>query len=221
MKNMHFELPEPKGYDQAHGLAYRLVLDELAGIEDIGQQCRKSGAQCQVLDSRKTVVIRYLDQPYRISLPDGEISTMNNADELTLRDKLIILHYFTSAKGTPPEGRLVTFRELPEGKVYSPTFSKRTIQPLLENFGKDPGSLPSVGQRLGGYKADYGDTAVTINALNRVPITIVIWQGDEEFASQGNILFDANITDYLPTEDITVLCEIITWKLIRFLKEGL
>jgi hypothetical protein len=80
--------------------------------------------------------------------------------------------------------------------------------------------LVEISQRLGGYKADYGDAAVTINAFSRVPITIVLWQGDEEFAPEGNIVFDANISDYLSTEDITVLCETITWRLIRHLREG-
>jgi hypothetical protein len=61
--------------------------------------------------------------------------------------------------------------------------------------------------------------AVTINAFSRVPVTIVLWRGDDEFAPDGNILFDANVSDYLPTEDITILCETIVWKLINHLRE--
>jgi hypothetical protein len=53
-----------------------------------------------------------------------------------------------------------------------------------------------------------------------VPITIILWQGDDELAPQGNILFDATISDYLSTEDITVLCEILTWRLVKLLREG-
>jgi len=75
------------------------------------------------------------------------------------------------------------------------------------------------GEKLGGHKADYGDTAVTINAFSRVPITIILWRGDDELAPQGSMLFDATISDYLPTEDITVLCETITWRLIRDLRK--
>jgi len=51
-----------------------------------------------------------------------------------------------------------------------------------------------------------------------VPVTIVLWQGDDEFAPQGSIMFDAAICDYLSTEDITVLCETITWRLVNFLR---
>jgi len=43
----------------------------------------------------------------------------------------------------------------------------------------------------------------------------VLWRGDEELAPNGNILFDANISDYLSTEDVTVLSETIIWKLVK------
>jgi hypothetical protein len=73
---------------------------------------------------------------------------------------------------------------------------------------------------MGGQKVEYGDTAITINAFPRVPLTIVLWQGDKEFPADGNIMFDSTITDYLPTEDITILCEVIAWKLVRLSKTG-
>jgi hypothetical protein len=68
---------------------------------------------------------------------------------------------------------------------------------------------------LGGRDADHGDVSVTINAFDRVPITLVLWRGDEEVPPDGNILFDANVSDYLSTEDVTVLCETIIWKLAK------
>ncbi|MBI2850109.1 MAG: DUF3786 domain-containing protein [Chloroflexi bacterium] len=216
MEDRHISVPEQKNYEQAFQLAHQFAREKLAAIPDIEEQCRRSGTQYQQAADKKMVVIRYLNQPYFLSVPDAKISPAEDADPITKRDGLIMLHYFLSAKGTPPTGRLITFRELPEGSVYQPTFAKRTIQPLLQNFGKEPDNLLLYSLQMGGYKSDYGDMGVTINAFSRVPVTFVIWQGDDEFPSQGNVLFDANISDYLPTEDITVLCEIITWRLIRF-----
>jgi len=207
-------LPTQKNYEYAHELA----CEQLAKIDDVEQQCHKSGAQYRVIDSQKEIIIKYLNQSYLITLPDIEISLMDSAEKVPMRDKVLMLHYFTLAKGTPTTDRLITFRELPEGSIYSPTFSKRTIKPLLDHFGKEPHLLIEAGEKLGGHKVDYGDTAVTINAFSRVPITIILWRGDDEFAPQGNIVFDATISDYLATEDITVLCEIITWRLIRSLR---
>jgi len=218
MDSKHFSLPEQKHYEQANLLAYEIACQRLAEICDIEEQCRKSGTTYQESDSEKTVLVGYLNQSYIITAPDGEISLADGTGEVSIRDKLLIIHYFLTAKGTPATGRLVTFRELPEGVVYSPTFSKRTVVPLTENFGKNPEKLAEVARNFGGYRTDYGDTAVTIDAFSRVPITFVLWRGDDELAPQGNILFDDTVSDYLPTEDITVLCESITWRLVRYLR---
>ncbi len=207
-------------YEYGYELAYKLACEQLAKLGDIEQQSLKSSAQYLEVDSRKVIVIEYLNQSYLISLPDIEISLMDSEEPVPIKDKLLILHYLTSAKGIPLSDKLVTYRELPEGANYFPTFYQRVVKPLLDHFGKEPHRLIDVAGKLGGYKVDYGDVAVTINAFSRVPITIVLWKGDDEFAPEGNILFDSTISDYLPTEDISVLCETIAWRLVRLLKTG-
>ncbi|MFC2047006.1 DUF3786 domain-containing protein [Chloroflexota bacterium] len=218
MKNQHLPLPDSKDYEYGYKLAYQLICEQLAKIDDIEQQCHQSGASLQVIDSNNIVVIKYLDRSYLIAFPHINISLMDSDEKLSLRDKVLILHYFTLAKGTPATNKLITYKELPEGFSYFPTFSNRTIKHLLAYFGNEPHRLLDAAEPLGGRKADYGDVAVTIHAFNRVPITLVLWRGDAELAPEGSIIFDANISDYLPTEDITVLCEIITWKLVNYLR---
>ena len=200
-------------------LAYGLACEQLVKV-DIKQQCQRSDSQYQVRDSQKTITLKYLNQSCQITLPDIEVSFVDSAEKVPIRDKILILHYLTQAKGTVATNELITFRELSGGNVYHPTFAKRTMKPLSERFGKEPALLVSAGERLGGQQADYGDTAVTINAFSRVPITLVLWQGDDEFPPQLNLLFDANISDYLETEDVTILCETITWRLISYLREA-
>jgi hypothetical protein len=199
-------------------LAYKLACEQLAKIGDIEQQCLKTGAQYQVIDSKKVIIIQYLNRAYLVTVPEIEISLTDSGDEVPIGDKVLILHYLTLAKGTLATNKLITFKELPEGAHYFPTFYKRTIKPLVDHFIQEPRLLVAAAEKLGGHKADYGDVAVTINAFSRVPITIVLWQGDDEFTPQGSIIFDDTISDYLSTEDITVLCEIITWRLVNLLR---
>jgi hypothetical protein len=219
MESKRISLPPERGYDKAYELAYKLASEHLAKTVDIEEQCRKSGTELQVKASQKSIVVQYLNCPYLISVPDGAISLADSDELVPIRDKLLIIHYFNTAKGTPATNRLITFRELPEGNVYFPTFTKRTIRPIVDNFSSQPQLLVTVGEKLGGHKVDYGDAAVTIQAFSRVPVTLILWRGDEELPPQGNVIFDANISDYLPTEDITVLCETITWRLIKCLRE--
>jgi len=208
-------LPDKKNYEYGYELAFKLACEQLAKIDDIKQQCLKSGAQYQIKDSQKVITVEYLNRQYQVTLPDIEISIKDSGEAVPLRDKILILHYLTQAKGTLLSNKTITYKELPEGLIYFPTFVKRAIKPLLDHFGKEPHRLIDIAKLLGGQKAEYGDTAVTINAFRRVPITLVIWQGDEEFRPEASILFDSTITDYLTTEDIHVLCETIAWRLVK------
>ncbi len=204
-------------YEYGYEQAYRLAAEQLAKVDDIERQCRRSGAR--YIGSKKLVILEYLGQSYQITLPEIEIS-LPDGEAVVLKDKILLLHYLTQAKGTPLLNRVITYRELPEGISYFPTFAKRAIKPLVDHLGEEPQRVPDIARIFGGYPADYGDVAVTINAFSRVPITLVLWRGDEEFPPQGNILFDSTISDYLSTEDINVLCESIAWRLVKLLRAG-
>jgi hypothetical protein len=217
MTRERLKVPERNVREYAHELAYRLACEQLASIDDIEQQCRKSGAQ--YIPSRKVIIIEHLNRSYEISFPDGQVSLAAGEEAVPIRDKILILHYFTRAKGTPLSNKTITYKELHDGINYFGVFATRTIKPLVSFFSKKPGELLKTAETLGGRKADYGDTAVTINAFSQVPVTIVLWQGDEEFAPEGSILFDSTISDYLTNDDIHTLCENITWKLVRLLKD--
>jgi hypothetical protein len=215
MEDTQFSLPSAGKPAPAVNQAYQIAIEKLSHIGNVLELCRKSGANCGDAGVSTSITVDYLNQPVIVSLPDGDISSGSNATNLSARERLLVLHYLLTANGTPPTGKLITFQELPEGHVYYPTFLKRSVQPLLSNFGSEPRLLLPPAEKLGGKAVELGDLAVTINAFPRVPVTFVVWKGDDEFAATGSILFDAGISNYLPTEDITILCETISWKLVR------
>jgi hypothetical protein len=210
MKNQHHLSQGSR--EKAFELSYKLACEQLSKIRDIEEQCRKSGT---IYVSPSKIIIDYLNKAYHISLPEAEVSLEDSKTEVPIKDKILILHYFTSAKGTPPTGIFINYKQLPGGLSYFPAFSQRAINPFVKHFGQKPDLIVDLSTKLGGYKADQGDVSVIVNAFNHVPITLALWRGDEEFSPSGVILFDANISDYLSTEDITVLCETITWKLVK------
>ena len=164
-------------------------------------------------------MLEYLNKNYRVTLPEVEIRQMPGGEEVQLRDKILIAHYLVKSKGTPLSGKRITYQELKEGNTYFPTFAKRVIKPLVDTFGKCPEKLIEAAAKLGGIRSDSGDVSVTISAFPRVPVMVVLWKGDEEFPPEGNILFDSTISDYLSTEDITILCQTITWELVQSRKK--
>ncbi len=195
------------------GLALKLAREKLAAIPDLREQCRKAGAEYR--EAEQTVSLVYINQPCSIRLPGGDVEAAAGPGALTVRDRILILHYLTQAKGTPLSGRSITYKELPDGITYFPVFYKRAIKPIVTHFGAQPDSLLDIGAGLGGRQSDLGDMAVTFHPVPRVPVTFVLWKGDSEFPPEGNVVLDSSVADYFTNEDVNVQCEILAWKLVR------
>ena len=217
--NLSVSLPDQKNYEISYGLAYKLASEKLSSLADLEAQCWKSDSTCRVENSSRAIILKYLNRSYQVTFPDITISLQNNDEKVELRDKILILHYLIQAKGTPLSNRLIAYQELEEGATYFPSFTQRAIKPLIQYFGPYPEKLSEAAVELGGFKANYGDLAMTVPAFRRVPITLVLWKGDEEFPPNANILFDSTILDYLSPEDINVLCQTIAWQLVKALKK--
>ena len=195
-------------------LAYELGCKKLASI-DLEEVCRNSGAQYV---DRNKIILRYLNRSYLITLPNVEISLKDEEEKVPIKDRILILHYLTRATGAPYTNKLITYGQIEGGKFYSPVFVKRNLEPILSCFGDRPELLVDVAQKFGGQRSNYGDASVSIDAFPMARIFIIIWKGDDEVPHGGNILFDGNIRHYLASEDICVLTEILTWKLINLAK---
>lgn len=221
MDNKHLPSSNQQDPEYGHGLACRIACEQLSRIDDMEQLCLRSGAGYQVTEHQGMITLEYLNQMCQIILPQCYISVPDSPAEVSLREKILMLHYLVQAKGTPPTGKLIAYKELPEGANYFPTFTRRAIRPVIDHFGKEPDRLLTSAEKLGGHRAGHGDAAVTINAFPRVPITVVLWRGDDEFPPEASILFDSTVASYLTPEDINVLCEIIAWKLVRYAQPGI
>jgi len=211
-------LPDQKNYELAYSLALKLAGEKLAHRDDIEEQCRRSGATYEISSPGANIYIKYFNRIHRVTLPDITISLPGSEEEVALRDKILVLHHLERAKGTPLANKLIGYKELEEGAAYYPSFFQRAIKPLVDFFGLSPDRLLSAADELGGTEANYGDASVNIPAFSRVPVTFVVWKGDDEFPPNASILFDHTVLDYLSAEDINVLCQIITWRLIKSLK---
>ncbi|RJQ39157.1 MAG: DUF3786 domain-containing protein [Dehalococcoidia bacterium] len=195
------------GHEQALALASK-QLGETADIEGL---CQRSGARC----ADGAILLDYLGRRYRITCPEVTISPENSQDAVPIKERILMLHYLLNARGTPLANQLITFREIPEGANYYDVFHKRAIKPIVDFFGKNPPAMVANAAKLGGRQADFGDASVTLDAFPRVPITFVLWRGDEELPAEGSVLFDASVADYLSSYTLTELCETIAWKMVK------
>ena len=93
MARERLKIPEQNVRDYA----YELARQQLAAIKDIQQQCRKSGTE--YLAAEKAVLIKYLNQTYKISYPQGEVTLPAGGETVPTKDKILIVDYFLGIIG--------------------------------------------------------------------------------------------------------------------------
>lgn len=204
------DLPKQDNYDVAFALALNALKKS-----NISQRCERAGV-CYDPEA-KVISVDYLNRCCLIEMPEGHFRWQLDSEEVPLRDRILMLHYLDRASGRNLSDRLISFAEVPAGQHYLPAFRKRSVDIVLRAFGDRPETLVDAASQLGGRKAEYGDVSATIYVLPRVPITLVLWRGDDELQSSANILFDATVSEYLPTEDIAVLAGVVAVKLYKTL----
>lgn len=129
-------------------------------------------------------------------------------------ERIIWMHYLAGEGGKAPTGRLVAYRELSGAGFYEPAFNKRAVNPIAKRFGGDPAQLVAAGLALGGEAMQLGDGAVRLNMLPFVPVTYIVWRGDDEMPAAAAVLFDETASGWLVAEDLTVLASLGAYKLI-------
>jgi hypothetical protein len=155
-----------------------------------------------------------LNRLISITWPEGEVRAPEGTKELSLQEQGLIMHYLIQSSGTPITGTWITFREIPAGEFYYSAFVKRAKEPLVQTFGQRPELLLELGKQIGGTPGKEGDASISFMVFPQVPITLILWAGDDEFPPDGNLLFDASIAQFLSAEDVAVLSGMVVYPLI-------
>lgn len=160
---------------------------------------------CLLGESSNTLMIQFLGTDYTIQLKERSILT---SDGKPFHNRFIIgiiLHYLIHAKNIPLGNKFISFRELWGGNEYYYAFNNRVLKPLTELFGDKAELLIKAGGALGGQKIEKGEAGITIPTLARVPVTVLVWGGDEEVQPSANVLFDASANEQMETEGLVWL----------------
>jgi hypothetical protein len=200
---------------------------------NVRQAWEQASAAIKVLDpesvARRTgvrpvaggVEVRFLADRYAVDFSQGQVRALEGqSPEPDAVLKTLLAHYLLGAGGELLAGAHASFREFPGGEVYYGPFVARTVGPLVACFGVRPSSLVRAATALGGQPAALGDAAATIKVLPRLPLTAVIWKGDEEISPSGNLLFDRSACSYLPLEDLVVAAERTVRALLMIARAG-
>jgi hypothetical protein len=203
------ELSKQKNYQQSFDLA----CVSIKGM-DLEERAKKAGADYQKGEEGEKITIHFFSEPYSIQFPQIEFYSPSKK-VVSLVTRILLLHYLIHADGNPLTGKWVAYKDIPGGLLYAGVFARRVTEPLQRKFGKSAKSFKETGIKSGGEPAEVGDASFILHAFPYVPLQYVLWEGDEEFPPLVQLLFDASVDHYLSLEDIVVLGQVTTGRVIN------
>jgi len=185
--------------------------------------CKRTGSTLQKNEAVATAIsTEYLGKPLRIAVPDMTLSYdeeewMERGGSVSLREEIFILHYLINAQGKRPSGNAVLFRDMDGGIAYGSVFRARSVDRLVRAFRDREDLLADLAGIFGGVPEVMGNVSVRLRVLPYAELVFVLWKGDDEIPSSGNIFFDDSISSILPTEDCVVMTETVVSRFIQVL----
>jgi hypothetical protein len=203
------ELTKQKNYQQSFELACTSIKEM-----DLEERAKKAGSDYQKGEDGAKIIIDFFAEPYHIHFPQIEFYSPSKKT-VSLITRILLLHYLIRADGSPLTGKWVGYKDIPGGLLYAGVFARRVIEPLVRKFGNSAKWFKEIGKKLGGKSVEVGDGSFILHAFPFIPLQYVLWEGDEEFPPSVQLLFDASVDHYLSLEDIVVLGQMATGRLIH------
>lgn len=203
------ELSKQKNYQQTFDLA----CSSIQGM-NLEERAKKAGANYEKGEGGESLTLYFLREPYTIQFPQMEFHSPSQK-VVSLVIRILLLHYLIRADGKPLTGKWVAYKDIPGGLLYAGVFARRVTEPLERRFGKAARPFKETGIRSGGESVEIGDASFILHAFPYVPLQYILWEADEEFPPSVQLLFDASVDHYLALEDMVVLGQITTGRLIN------
>ncbi len=167
-------------------------------------------------DETKLLRLKLCNRPVVFDFGRGELNWGDSDEPFDSVAAIPVLHYLVKARGAEPTGELLPYRDLWGAKVQSVTLLNRPATGLAKKYAADPGRVLRAAGDIGGQVIEkYGDARLDILVLPKVPLALMLYAADDDIPAGAKFLFDSVIKEYLPTEDIIWVAEMLAEVLTR------
>lgn len=177
------------------------LFEKLDPVE-AAQRCGvKYDAERQVFEMR----LMYVD--YEISWPKFEIRSQTQ-DGFALKNlpaQMLLIRFLLEGCASTGSGAFLTYREMPWGEVYLKPFTGRCITRAAFTFGTRLAAFRAAMDKSPAIRLDNGDASYQLEIMPGYEVRIIVWEGDDEFPPNTQILFSDNFPNAFSAEDRTVV----------------
>ena len=163
----------------------------------------------QVKWDGKEFYVNLIGRDYAISHPDYAIRPLDGGKEPPLPVQTFLLRYLLESKATPWQGTWKTFREMPWGEMYIKPYTGRVLTRAAFTFGTRVAAFRAACEKMGAMALPHGDAGYQFHLVGDFQMQILVWEGDEEFPPNAQVIYSDNCGDGFAAEDRVVAGDIL------------
>ena len=153
--------------------------------------------------------VNLLGREFTISHPDYAISAVDGGAVPPLATQTFLLRYLLESKDVAWAGEWKTFREMPWGEMYIKPYTGRVLTRAAFTLGTRVAAFRAAAEKMGAVELKHGDAGYQFNLIGNYQMQIMVWEGDEEFPPNAQVIYSDNFAEGFAAEDRVVAGDIL------------
>ena len=153
--------------------------------------------------------VNLLGRTYFISHPEYAIRAADDGALPPLPVQTFLLRYLLESKNVAWTQQWKTFREMPWGEMYIKPYTGRVLTRAAFTFGTRLAAFQAACEKMGAIAVNHGDAGYQFDFIGGFAMQILVWEGDEEFPPNAQVLYSDNFADGFAAEDRVVAGDIL------------
>ena len=153
--------------------------------------------------------VNLIGREFALAHPDYAIRAIDGGKVPPLPTQTFLLRYLLEGKDTPWAGQWKTFREMPWGEMYIKPYTGRVLTRAAFTFGTRVAAFRAAAEKMGAAPVKHGDAGFEFDLIGGYKMQILVWEGDDEFPPNAQVLYSDNFADGFAAEDRVVSGDIL------------
>ncbi len=157
----------------------------------------------------KEFYVNLLGREFAISHPDYAIRAVDGGAVPSLPTQTFLLRYLLESKAVVWQGNWKTFREMPWGEMYIQPYTGRILTRAAFTFGTRLATFKTACEKMDAAQVQHGDAGYELQLIGDYRMRILVWEGDDEFPPNAQVLYSDNFAEGFAAEDRVVAGDLL------------
>lgn len=157
----------------------------------------------------KAFSLRLLGRKFIITHPVYTVTAADGGSIPPLPTQTFLLRYLLESRDVAWSGGWKTFREMPWGEMYIQPYTGRVLTRAAFTFGTRVAAFRTACEKMGAIPLPHGDAGYQFELIGGYHMQIMVWEGDEEFPPNAQVIYSDNFADGFAAEDRVVSGDIL------------